>query len=264
MFVVLGASGPGATVERFPVAGAQKEFAALGPHVRGYCHPIEGDVEAFRRAVLPFGPMDLSVTKSDKADARILRDLYLGFVGAICRVDAGALVGSFDCGAQCVDYRQRQLGDRLDEISRVVDAFRGLSQVEVISEWGIPGEFRVNNVFSMMGQVNESIPSKRFGFVPSEEWKAIPDIDSYLSSRHVDKSAFESVLGKMYERSLAAIVREGEWIRVVRMGIGLKESGLLFLDKGARVPTIGTQANDGRKYAVVKVLRNGVVFYETE
>lgn len=262
--VIIQAVGQTGSSEPFPVPRAQREFAALGPHVRGYCHSIEGNEEAFRRAVLPFGPMDLTVMRAPKDETVKLRNLYLGFVGSACRVDAGAMAASFECGGACTAWRRAQLMDKFEDISRVADGFRKAHGIDVMSQWAVKGEFRINNVFAMMGQVNEAIPSVESGLVPSDRWNRVASVDAYESSKHIHPVVVESLRVKMVDLSLAALVREREWIRVIRVGIGLKESGLLFLSKGAKPPVVGTEESDGRKYVVVERVRPTVVFYETE
>ena len=140
-----------ATNAQFPVPRAQPEFARLGPHVGGYCRAREGDEELFRRAVLPFGPMDLTISKGTWVESDTLRNLYLGFVAVACKVDAAALVQKFHCGKACTVDRRNRLVGNLDQIRKVAKDFAKLSGVDLVSQWGIVGEFRVNNAYTMMG-----------------------------------------------------------------------------------------------------------------
>ena len=122
---------------QFPVPRAEKEFGALGTHVRGYCSRISGDFEAFRRAVLPFGPMDLAVANGTDRERRVLRNFYLGLVGASCKVDAAALAEAFHCGSSCSESRRDELVRELPGIKSVVKTFVALDRIWLISQWGI-------------------------------------------------------------------------------------------------------------------------------
>ncbi len=248
----------------FPVNRATNEFFALVPHVKGYCGAVRGDEEAFRHAVLPYGPMDLTVSKGSNEEAEILRNLYLGIVGAACGVDAQALVKGFHCGPSCTAARKSELLSKLAPIKEVVKEFASLRGIDLVSQWGIVGEYRVDNLFAMMGQVKETNPSPVMGFVPSASWTDVADLRSYLNHKGVSEKAFESMLRKLKVLSLAAVVREDEGKRVVRVGIADNESGLLFLNIGARTPTVGQRTRGGRRYVVVQELEKNLVFYETD
>jgi hypothetical protein len=249
---------------QFPVPRAQVDFAALGPHVRGYCHAIEGDPEAFRRAVLPFGPMDLAVTKGTRDESVNLRNLYLGFVGALCKIDAGAFAQSFRCGSPCTSHRKKELQDKLPSIKELIVGFRKLRGIGVISQWGISGEYRLDNVFVMMGQAKETRPSPQMGFVPSDSWSNLSGAEAYLQRVQVSAKAFGSVMSRLKNLSLAAVVKEDRWCRVIGVGIGTNESGLIFLNERSTLPKIGDVAGDGRRYVTVQSLEDAVAFYETE
>jgi hypothetical protein len=249
----------------FPVVRAKDEFLTLIPHVKGYCGAIRGDVEAFRRAVLPYGPMDLTVSKGTTEEAESLRNLYLGIAGAACEIDAQALAKSFHCGISCTADRKTELLAKLGPIKEVVRDFASLKGIELVSQWGIVGEYRVDNIFAMMDQVKETKPSLLMGFVPSEIWTDIgADLKAYLKRKNVSEKRFDSMLQKVKALSLAAVVREPEGTRVVRVGIADNESGLLFLNTGTAMPLVGQRTHGGRRYVVVQELEKKLVFYETD
>jgi hypothetical protein len=262
--VVLAQGVLGSGAAPFPVPRAQEEFAKLGPHVRGYCGAIEGDNELFRRAVLPFAPMDLTVAKGTGPECEVLRNLYLGFVGAFCKVDAAAMAQSFHCGSMCTASRRDGLVRNLRQLKELVRDFVAMNGIDLVSQWGVVGEFRVDNVFVMMGQANETKPSPVMGFIPSDAWEHLSGPDDYLKRKHVSPTAFQSLLGKVKALSLAAVVREKQAVRVVRVGISDNESGLLFLNWGVAEPRVGELVSGGRRYSIVEPLEKGIVFYETD
>jgi hypothetical protein len=254
-----------ASTLEFPIARAKDEFVKLLPHVEGYCGVVRGNVEAFRRAVLPFGPMDLYVAKGTAEEKSLIRNLYLGVVGGACGVDAASLSKSFSCGGECVEARRSELIAKLPQIKSLVKTFRSLRGIDLVSQWGIVGEYRINNVFTIMGQTHETEQSTVMGFVPSETWTPLTNPSQYLRRRGIPEVMFANFLRKVKDLSLAAVVREQRAIRVVRVGIADKESGLLFLFGSAVTsPAVGDTTADGRSYVVVKEVEPRVVFYETK
>jgi hypothetical protein len=246
----------------FPVPRAKREFAGLVPHVRGYCGAIGGDEERFRRAVLPFGPMALTVGNGTDSERRILRELYLGMVGAACRVDAAAMAASFVC-ATCTRSRRSELVGRLPQLSSLVTEFAGLNDIQVLSQWGAKDEFRANNTYVMFEQAKEAMPSASMAFVPSEKWVSVNQRTHRVSGRPLSDPRLLSVVRGMRALSVAAIVREKAGLRLIRVGIGNRESGLLFVHLGGGGPRLG-EVFDGRKYSALEEVDRGVLFYETE
>jgi len=208
--------------------------------------------------------MDLTVSKGTWAESETLRNLYLGFVGAACKVDAAALARSFHCGSVCTADRRNGLVSNLERIKRVTKAFAALAGVDLVSQWGVRGEFRVNNAFTLMGQTNEAKPSPMMGFIPWDVWEHFSVIGEYLKTKHISEAAFNELLKEIKALSLAAVVREKRAVRVVRVGIADNESGLLFLKHGEPLPVVGQGAEGGRRYVVIEQIEDGLVFYETD
>lgn len=248
---------------RFPVARAQEEFVGLLHFVRGWGQSNRGDSELFRRWTLPYGPMDLQVAKANHDEASALRNLYLGFAGGVFGVDAAKMANSFHCGQTCIDSRRQDLESKVVRIEKLVGAFRKLKGVDILAQWGIPNEFRVNCLFKIFDQVRVSSPSPVMGFLPSSQWDHA-DPDSYITSLGASPSAVRAILSELTALSVAAIVRESDGsVRVIRVGISDNESGLHFL-LGQKVPyRVGTKLTDGREITVLREIKSGILFYET-
>ena len=130
----------------------------------------------------------------------------------------------------------------------------------MVAQWGIVDEFRVNELYSINGQVRFTQPSAIMGFVPSAVW--IPaDPDQYIRRLGADPAAIRSVIAEMGALSVAALVRDDVGIRVARVGIGDNESGLVF--SAAAPYRRGEKLKDGREVTLIEQLRPGVYFYET-
>jgi hypothetical protein len=101
------------------------------------------------------------------------------------------------------------------------------------------------------------------GFVPSGVWEKLSGPEEYLRRKHVPADALHKLVANAGDLNLVAFVREKNAIRVVHAGFSVYESGLLFLNNGAKVPKVGEAADGGRRYSVVESLEKGIVFYET-
>jgi hypothetical protein len=249
----------------FPVPRAEQEFVALIPHVEGYCGAINNDQKAFTLAVLPFGPMDLQITKAQNyEEANLLRNFYLGIAGAACGIDPAGLANSFHCGKTCIEYRRSDVVGKLDRIGQLVNEFDAAQQIQILAQWGIKDEYRVNNVFHMMGQTNESLPSPLMGFVPSDKWRKLDAPEKYLEEIKLSQTKFDEMLTTLKTMNLAAVVRDSLGnTRVVRVGISDNEAGLLFVKSTSAKPKKGQKMLDGREYVYVEEIRPNTFYYET-
>lgn len=249
----------------FPVPRAEDEFVALFPHVEGYGGAIKGSRKAFALAVLPYAPLDLQVTKAKTyEEASMLRNFYLGIAGAASNIDSAALADSFHCGQSCVEYRKSDVAGKLPRIIELVNEFNAAPQIEILAQWNIKDEYRVNNVFHMLGQTNESLPSTVMGFIPSDKWRKLESTERYLDEIKFSKAKFDSLLTKIREMSLAAMVRTREGnVRVVRVGVGDNEAGLIFLKNPADKPVKNRKMTDGREYVYVDEIKPNIFYYET-
>jgi hypothetical protein len=251
---------------QFPIPAAEPEFRRLMPHVGGLCEQLRGNVGAFWSYSMPYAPLSIEVRRAKTpTESDQLRNLFLGVAGGACQVDPRQLTDRFHCGPTCTQSRRKQTTERLPALKQVATAFRKLKGVWLISHWGVPDDFRVNDLFHMLGgQTNEALPSESMGFVPSDLWKGWPDVAAYLAHVGAPADQVHAVLAGLRDQMLAvAVVRDGKDVRVIRIGIGDNESGVIFVGKHGATPVIGAVTTDGRKYTVVERLEPGVYFYET-
>jgi hypothetical protein len=255
---------PGAWAQpRFPVPRAQQELIDLAGFAKGFGEAHHGDANLFQRWVLPFAPLDLQVSKATHEEASSLRNFYLGYVGATFGVNPAKLANDFHCGSDCTRARFEELAGNLPKIEKLVDAFKKLKGVDVLASWGLRGQFRVNGLFKVFDQTNVTSPSAVMGFVPSSSWTPA-DADKYIASLGVSPAAVRSVLAAQEALSIAALVREPRGdIRVIRIGIGDNEAGLLFPAGQQSTLVRDTEFPDGRKIVFVREMKAHVLFYET-
>jgi hypothetical protein len=258
------AVAPAAIRAEFPVPRAQEEFQELLPFLTGWGRANAGEQELFKRWAMPYGPLDLQVQRATHEESDALRNYYLGVAGAAFGVDPKGLTTAFHCGPDCVDHRRQDLVVKLPRIKSLANDFRALKGVNVLSIWGLGDDCRINNLFRIMGQQRETRPSSVMGFVPSGVWRPVDDVDKYITALGAKSESVRHVLQEMRELSIAALVREkNNVVRLVRVGIGDNESGLLLLRKPGSEYSRGQKLPDGRKVQLLEPLESTVLFYET-
>ena len=248
----------------FPVPRAEPEFRELLPFIHGWAQQNAGDEELFKRWSLPFGPLSIQVTKANHGEASSLKNLYLGVSAEAFKVDGLALANLFHCGPSCVEHRRADLKSKLPRIEPLVSQFRAVVRIHVIANWGMGDDFRVNELFRVMGQQNLAQASPIMGFVPSGVWHPVKDADGYIESLGVNPAKVREILKEMHDLSLSALVAEtGSVVRVVRVGIADNESGILFATGDAAPYKKGDKLSDGREVILIEKLEPRVYFYET-
>jgi hypothetical protein len=248
----------------FPVPRAEPEFRELLPFIQGWAQQNAGDEELFKRWSLPFGPLSVQVTKANHGEASSLKNLYLGVSAAAFKVDGRALVNLFHCGPSCVEHRRADLKSKLPRIEPLVSQFRTAVRIHLIANWGMGDDFRVNELFRVMGQQNLTQASPIMGFVPSGTWRPVKDANGYIESLGANPAKVREILKEMRDLSLSALVAEtGSVVRVVRVGIADNESGILFAPGDAAPYKKGDKLSDGREVILIEKLEPRVYFYET-
>jgi hypothetical protein len=152
---------------------------------------------------------------------------------------------------------------QLPAVRALANRFRELSALRILAVWAPKEDLRVNDVFRMAGVVREAIPSPTMGFVPSGDWKPWPSVAAYLATIKVDEGTVAGLTQDMLAIGLSALVREDSSIRLVGVGVGDNESGLLLTGRGASTPQIGAPLPDMKTYSIVERLAPDLYYYET-
>src|SRR4029450_6715026 len=193
VWAIIGLAGS-LQAQGFPVPRAEPEFRKLLPFIHGWAQQNAGDEELFKRWSLPFGPLSLQVTKANHNEASLLKNLYLGVSGAAFKVDPRALANSFHCGPSCSEYRRADVQSKYPRIEPLVSHFRALAHIRIIANWGMGDDFRVNELFRIMGQQNLTQPSAIMGFVPSDVWHSVKDADGDIKSLGANTANVREIL----------------------------------------------------------------------
>ncbi|HEV8700624.1 MAG TPA: hypothetical protein VGV60_05060 [Candidatus Polarisedimenticolia bacterium] len=247
-----------------PVPPGGAEFDHLIPHVREACAVVREKPGIWPYRAFPYGPLGLEIRKAKSpAEADQTRGFYLGAVAGACGVPADEVTAYFFCGPACPGNRRDHLVRQLPAVKALKKEFEALPKARLVAIWAPGDEFRINDVFYMDGHAREAIPSPVMGFVPSGDWKAWPSLVAYARNIGIPESKLRDLTRQMRDIGLSALIRDPSGLRLVGVGIGDNESGLLFPRPAAVRPRVGAQWPDGRKYTIVEEVSAGVFYYET-
>lgn len=251
----------------FPVPRASGEFNSLVRSSSAYWKSLAGNEDAFRQSAVPYGPLDLQVENGTPEEVEALRNFNLGvssFFAQLPRGRAAEMANEFHCGPPCTSSRKNTLKRQLEKIKHVVKRFENLPELRILSQWGKPEEFRMNNIFVISGETRESMPSSEMGFVPSGTWRQLESVEDYIKRIAVSPAELKAMLQTLHDLGLAALVKKksGE-IFVVQTGISDNESGLLLLPDKGKKPGLKQKTSNGGEYSYVDELEPNIFYYET-
>lgn len=239
------------------------ELKRLVPHLTSACAIVRENPSIWPLRIFPYGPLGLEVRKGSPAEADRIRNFHLGLAAAACGIPPAQVTAAFFCGPECPRNRRDHLVSQLPKLRAAVDVFDRLKPIDLISIWAPKGELRVNDVFVLDGETRQALPSARLGLVPSGVWKPWANLETYLSTINVKASEVTDLVQQMLGIGVSALVRETSQIRLVAVGVGDNESGMLLLGPQASPPVLGGDSGNGREYVIVDEVAPRVWFYET-
>jgi len=240
------------------------EFEHLMPHITQSCVVVRETPGIWPYRSFPYGPLGLEVRGAKTpAEADRIRNFFLGAVAGACGIPPDQVTGYFFCGPQCPANRRDHLLGQLPAISSLARDFGDLRAVRLLAAWAPKGELRVNDLFLMQNRAREAVPSRVMGFVPSGDWRSWPSLGAYLQKIDVSEGKVIDLTRRMLEIGLSALIRDPSGIRLVGVGVGDNESGLLFLRPAGSRPRVNAKWPDGRKYTIVEEVVPGVFYYAT-
>lgn len=242
----------------------ESEFRLLIPHLMDSCEVVRANPAIFPYRTFTFGPLGLEVRKANSAaEANDLRNLYLGATAHACRLQAERITDHFFCGPLCPPSRKAHLIRQPERLRTLAQSFRQINGLQLLSVWAPTDEVRVNDLFLLSGTAKEAIPSAEMGFVPSGVWKKWPSLAAYLDSIAVTEVQIEALTAQMRDSGLSALRREKEGIRLVGVGVGDNESGVLLLNAGADRPKLSQPLADLKQLAILDKVADDLYYYET-
>ena len=88
-------------------------------------------------------------------------------------------------------------------------------------------------------------------------------MNDYLAAAKIPAQQVPELVDQMRAIGICAIIRDYGATRVVGVGIGDNESGLILMNSESPVPAVGTKQADGREFTIIEEVAPGVFFYET-
>jgi len=250
------------TGRQAPPGGA--EFDHLIPHIQEACAIVREKPGVWPYRAFPYGPLGLEIRKAKTpAEADRTRGFFLGAAAGACGIPEDLVTAYFFCGPACPGNRRDHLVGQLAAVKALKKEFEGWTRTHLISIWAPGDEIRINDVFFMNGKAREAIPSPVMGFVPSGDWRPWPSLAAYTRRIGIPEATIRDVTRRMRDIGLSALIRDRAGVRMVGVGIGDNESGLIFPRPDAPQPRVGEQWPDGRKYTIVEKVAAGVFYYET-
>ena len=257
-------------IDRAPLARSaarqqDSALAAIEPYVQSACAPLREKPMALWPHSLPYGPLTLEARKATPEDAARLRELHQALVASACGLSMERVKDPSGCEPDCVQEWRTGIEKNAKAVDALAAEFGYWKSVHLIAYFGPSGEFRVNDVFVLGGEVREALPVTDAGLVPSGNWKTWPTIESAIGRFGVPPSRLVSFPERLHSLGLIAIVREANGLRLVGGGSGNVERGLLRLRPGTAPPKIDSRREDGRVYSLLvrqKDLLN-TWYYET-
>lgn len=250
--------------DAFPIPRAVPELLLLRPIALGFAAGGPVDPVLFTALTGPYAPLDLQVTRArDSEEASYLRNYYLGVTGRVVGVDVPSLAQRFHQPAT-VDGRMKFAATHLAEFKDLATRFRLAEGIRLVAQWEQPGDFRINDMFSIHGWVREAIASDTMGFVPSGRWNEFPSVTAFFDARGLRESAAMALVQSLVDTRAAAVVRlPGGTVQVLLAGIADNHAGILFQPEAAAIPQVGAALDDGTEFRLVEQLEPGVIYFET-
>jgi len=254
----------GATAVSAETPSRDVEFRKLVPHITDTCAVVRTTPRIFPYRAFTFGPLGLEIRKANSvAEADQLRNLHLGVVAGACDIVSDQVTAYFFCGLQCANNRRAHLAAQVNQVRALAAGFETLTPLRLVAVCAPEGEIRVNDLFLMSSTAREAIPSKVMGFVPSGEWKPWPSLAVYLTTIGVNEDQIRALTRQMLAIGLSALVRESAGLRLVGVGVGDNESGLILARSGTPAPQVGRQLPDNKTVSIIEKLGPDLYYYET-
>ncbi|WP_337881265.1 hypothetical protein [Rheinheimera sp.] len=242
----------------------EEEYRLLIPHLMDACEVVRANPAIFPYRTFTFGPLGLEVRKASNAtEANELRNLHLGATAHACKLQAERITDYFFCGPLCAPSRKAHLIRQPERLRTLAQSFREINGLQLLSIWAPKDESRVNDLFVLSGTAKEAIPSAEMGFVPSGVWKTWPSRAAYLDSIAVTETQIDELTAQMRDIGLSALRREPEGIRLVGVGVGDNESGVLLLNAGASRPKLSQPLTDFKQLSILDRVADDLYYYET-
>lgn len=237
-------------------------------HLRSYAQAqtagIDGDAALFAKLTEPYAPLDLTVTHGDLKTVQSSRDIFFGMAGAAAGLSRDAIVRRLDNFKQSQQSSSDLATDltlHLPELRALIQKFSATApQVQLIAQWDIPGDLRLNSTFLQHSTVTAYLEHN--GFFPYPPGIPFHSLSSELTSDHLTQDDLDAIVSSMHSLHIVALLKMPLGIRAIYSGVSHNETGLLFLNPDEDPPRAGDRWGNGIELASVSAVASGVFLYE--
>ena len=237
-------------------------------HLRSYAQAqagaIHGDAALFAQLTEPYAPLDLTVTRGDLNSAQASRDTFYGMAGAAAGLSRDAILrrlDNFKRDQQSTSDLTTDIALHLAELRTLAQNFSATApEVQLISQWDISGDLRLNNTFMQHSAVTAYLEHN--GFIPYPPGIPFHSLDAELTADHLTQSDLDAIVSSMRTLHIVALLKMPIGIRAIYSGVSHNETGLIFLDPGAPPPRTGDRWGNGIQLSAVLSIAPGVDLYE--
>jgi hypothetical protein len=163
---------------KFPIPDFENDFHELAEASMDLVGKYGAGQETFTNLTLPFAPLDLS--KSEKmAPGELLdhQNFTFGFLSSVFQADQDKRTADFFCKNLCWLERENKTKKNLNEVLALVEKFKKASDVQIVSQWNIGDQFRVNDFFVLKEGPTKAIPSRDLKIISSGRWAKLNESD---------------------------------------------------------------------------------------
>ena len=240
------------------------DWQHLRSYVTSQTQNVHGDAELFIKLTQPYAPLDLTVTRGDLKSVQSTRDIFYGMAGAASGISRTALMAHLDAIKQDQQNSAGLATDltlHLPALGELVQKFSATApEVQIIAQWEIDGDLRLNNTFLQHNAVTAYLEHN--GLIPYPPGVPFHSLDAELSADHLTQADLNTIVPSMSSLHIVALLKMPIGIRAVYAGASHNETGLLFLSKGAAPPRSGDRWGNGIELSSVVSIGPGVFLYE--
>lgn len=164
--------------KKFPIPNFEYDFHQLAIGGGELADKYGRGQEVFTNLTLPFAPLDLSKSEV-MAPGELLdhQNFTFGFMSRVFHADGDKRTLDFFCKNLCWVEREKNTKKGLKEVLALVEKFKKAADMEIVSQWNIGNQFRVNDFFVFKEGPTKALPSRDLQIVSSGHWLKLSDLE---------------------------------------------------------------------------------------
>lgn len=247
-----------------PTNPSDADWSHLRTYIESQTHAIHGDAALFAELTQPYAPLDLTVIRGDLKSAQSTRDFFYGLAGASAGISRTALVTRLDT----FKHDQQNPSDLAHDLAIYLPSLRQLvlkfsataPEVQLIAQWGVPDDLRLNNTFLQHSTVTAFLEHN--GLIPYPPGVPFHSLDAELTADHLTHDDLDAIVSSMRSQHIVALLKMPIGVRAIYSGVSHNETGLLFLTPGEDPPHPGDRWGNGIELTSVLSIGPDVYLYE--